>query len=118
MTKITKHPPMRLENHLNTARAFLTDVKSPELRACVEELITAILVAAGGEPSILNARRVIARALKGDPGFRESYLANIACCIMDFEAARHVEPAMPVGPMSTAQREMLADQILILLFES
>lgn len=37
--------------------------------------------------SIPEARRALIQAFKDDPGFRDVYVANIACCLMDEEAS-------------------------------
>jgi hypothetical protein len=35
--------------------------------------------------SVRNARQTIIKAFADDPSFRESYVANIACAIMDYD---------------------------------
>ena len=75
-----------------------------------EHLATAIQMAAGGGPSILNARAKIIGALDEDPGFRQTYVASIACVIMDYdkELARDLGKA----PMGVQDRQILAERIL------
>jgi len=108
---------VRLEDHLNRARqAWELD----QTNLAIEQILCAIQVSAGGAPSILNARQTIAEALREDAGvygFRQTYLASIACIIMDFETARHVDLKSQPGLMTAAERDALASKILNHIFE-
>lgn len=66
---------------------------------------------------IREARRTLAAAFKQDRGFRDTYVANIACVIMDFEKALH-EPDSNHAPMTHANRQELADKILRHILET
>lgn len=104
---------MSLEHQLNLARNHFRQGNNVE---CLEDILHAILMAAGGAPSIYNARKAIREAFAEDPDWRRTYIDNIACKIMDFEKQRFAEPNATVGPMTVHQRDYLADQILDLIF--
>ena len=40
-----------------------------------------------GPKKIASSRRALIQAFKDDPGFREVYEANVACCLMDEQAS-------------------------------
>lgn len=103
---------MNLEQQLNLARTHFNDHEE----CWFEDLAQAVLMAAGGAPSIYNARKAIREAFAEDPDWRRTYVDNIACMLMDFENKRHVEPGKIVGPMSANERNQLAEQILDLIF--
>jgi len=58
---------------------------------------------------IKTARNTIARAFKKDPDFRETYVANVACLIMD---------RIPGFKRSGDKRNKIASDIIHLIFES
>lgn len=116
MTPTTK-TNMRLEDHLNRAR-LLWNSNQPRIHnEFIEEVLTAIALAAGGGVSVLSARRALSQAFKEDPDFRRTYLDNIACLLMDFERWRHREPGTESGPMTAEERRILAERILVVIFE-
>ena len=57
---------------------------------------------------IQKARKVIWDRMKSDPDFRESYLANIACMLMDAQAAYGTK----IDMMDYRSRMAVADRIL------
>lgn len=103
---------MNLEEQLNLARRKFQEGGV----SWFDDLAIAVLMAAGGRPSILNSRQAIREALKEDPEWRRTYVATIACKLMDFENMRHAEPGKIVGPMTANERNQLAEQILSLIF--
>lgn len=103
---------MNLDQQLNLARAHFQDHE-----VCwFDDLIHAIRVAAGGAPSIYNARKAMRDAFAEDPEWRRTYVINITCKIEEFEKQRFAEPNATVGPMTSSQRIYLAGEILDLIF--
>lgn len=86
-----------------------TFLASPDARALARSLATGISIAAYNP--VKEAREVLIRAFKDDPAFRQCYVDNIACVIMDFETSRYREPDSPAS-MSHDLRNQLADRIL------
>ena len=97
---------MSLEDHLNEARR-LQPINSSD---SFEHLALAVQLAAGGGPSIHNARAKIIEAFEVDEDFRQTYVSSIACVIMDYdkELARDLGKA----PMGVQDRQILAERIL------
>jgi len=56
-----------------------------------------------------KAREVIATAFKNDPDFRQGYVDNVACLIMD---------TIPGFKRNKPKRDRIADSIIKLIFES
>lgn len=104
---------MSLEEQLNLTRQHFN-----EPNVCwFEDLMVAIMMAAGAGPSIYNARKAIAEAFRKDPDFQKAYRDNVASLIQTFDTMRYSEPGVIVGPMSSNQINQLADRILDLIFE-
>ena len=108
--------PMNVETHLNNATKFFVEGKQ---REAFGEIHQAIVLAAGGGPSIHNAREAIRKAFKNDPDFRQTYVSNAACVIMDFyeEHNRACAEDSKISPLSAENRDRLADWLIVRLFE-
>jgi len=106
---------MTLEDHLNKS-TLLAD--QDKIRESLEQLRCAITLAAGGGPSIKVCRDTLWRAMEADPGWRASWVANIACVIMDFENSlnRALGPDAR-SPFSTDARDALAELIIDCIFK-
>ncbi len=64
------------------------------------------------EPTIPTARRVLIEAFVDDPGFRDVYLANIACCLMDEQGGAKIAGDFKIGEV----RDRYAEHIMNHLF--
>jgi len=106
---------MTLEDHLNKARQLAAEGNTID---ALGELACAITLAAGGGPSIKVCRDTLWRAMEADPGWRASWVANIACVIMDFENSlnRALGPDAR-SPFSTDARDALAELIIDCIFK-
>ena len=58
---------------------------------------------------VSKARKTIKKAFKEDPEFRNSYVDNVSCLIMD---------RIPGFKRDKAKRDAIADDIIKLVFES
>uniref|UniRef100_A0A6H1ZBQ5 Uncharacterized protein n=1 Tax=viral metagenome TaxID=1070528 RepID=A0A6H1ZBQ5_9ZZZZ len=58
--------------------------------------------------TIKAARKTMTRAFKDDPDFRASYVANVACILMD---------RIPGYKRNPAKRNAIADEIIRRIFE-
>ena len=102
---------MRLEDHLNEA----TRLWPLQPDDAIKHICEAITLAAGGAPSILNARQAIIDAFAEDPAWRQTYVDNIACVIMDFDKEMNRPPLIRV-PLSHELCNQLAERILNHIF--
>jgi hypothetical protein len=66
---------------------------------------------------VREARRLLWREFKSDPAWRQTYIDNIACVIMDFEKQRHITPGGPGAPMTHTERNILAERIFEHIFK-
>lgn len=90
----------------------------PHLEPFNEEFFTTLIEAireAEYNP-IREARRVISEAFKADPSFRQVYVDNVACVIMDHDKILHGD-VEDRGPLSNEHRQHLADAIVRHLFD-
>ena len=104
-----------IEEHTNRALYLAEDPAN--FRECVTELIRAIELSAGGHPSIKVCKMTIVKLFEENPAIHRQVLDGISSWIMEFDQKRYAEPSTVVGPMSSAQRDQLAEIILSRIFE-
>lgn len=66
---------------------------------------------------IKACRRILWLELQVDPGWRQTYIDNIACVIMDFDKQRTRDSQSSIPPMTHTERNVLAARIFEHMFK-
>ena len=102
----------KLDNIMQEMKAASSRGRYEEVHQCMLAAIEEVRY-----NPIREARRLLWDWFTRDPQWKDTYVATIACTIMDFDKQRHIEPAKAVGPLTHTERQILAERIFERIFK-